>query len=860
MVVQFNGLSDKEVSSSLKKYGSNNISSTKSNTFFSLLIETLGDPIIKILLVALLVKVIFLFQDFNWFETLGILIAIFLASFISTISEYGSEKAFKRLQEESAKINVRVKRNGKLISISINDLVVGDIVILGSGELIPADGFLVSGSILIDESRINGESREIEKNSGEVVLRGCVITSGECVIQVSKVGEATVYGKIAKELGETTGDSPLKLRLRDLAKVISKLGYLGSVLVVISYLFSVIVIKNNYDLVLIKETLTNIPLMIDHLIYALTLCVTVIIMAVPEGLPMMVALVLSSNMKRMLKNNVLVRKLVGIETAGSINILLTDKTGTLTDGTLSVIGFMDYKGNVYEREKLENYKDYKKILYDSIIYNNASVVSSNGEILGGNSTDKALLKYYPEPIKGNVETLITFDSKNKYSSVINKDNGITYFKGASEKIIDKCDYCIDSNLNKSILRNKEKLLENIRKYTKQGIRVISLAINTKNSDMKSLTYVGCVFLKDNVRKEAIEGLGLVNSADIKTIMITGDDADTAYAIGCELKLISSNKDKVITSEQLNNMSDDQVLNIIDDLKIVARALPQDKSRLVNVLQKKGLVVGMTGDGVNDAPALKKADVGFAMGSGTEVAKEASDIVILDDNFLSISKAILFGRTIFKSLRKFVIYQLTVNICAIVLSVVGPIMGITTPITIIQMLWINMIMDTLSGLAFSYEYASQDYMLEPSKPKNEPIINKYMYFQILWCGLYSALICIFFLKNSFIQKFITYDVENKYFLTAFFALFIFNGIFNAFNARTDSLNLFKNLKNNKIFIIIFLMISIVQIYLIYFGGSIFRTYGLSLKELLFVFLMALSVIPVDLVRKVILKKKGINKYI
>ena len=394
MVVQFNGLSDKEVSSSLKKYGSNNISSTKSNTFFSLLIETLGDPIIKILLVALLVKVIFLFQDFNWFETLGILIAIFLASFISTISEYGSEKAFKRLQEESAKINVRVKRNGKLISISINDLVVGDIVILGGGELIPADGFLVSGSILIDESRINGESREIEKNSGEVVLRGCVITSGECVIQVSKVGEATVYGKIAKELGETTGDSPLKLRLRDLAKVISKLGYLGSVLVVISYLFSVIFIKNNYDLVLIKETLTNISLMIDHLIYALTLCVTVIIMAVPEGLPMMVALVLSSNMKRMLKNNVLVRKLVGIETAGSINILLTDKTGTLTDGTLSVIGFMDYKGNVYEREKLENYKDYKKILYDSIIYNNASVVSSNGEILGGNSTDKALLKYY----------------------------------------------------------------------------------------------------------------------------------------------------------------------------------------------------------------------------------------------------------------------------------------------------------------------------------------------------------------------------------------------------------------------------------------------------------------------------------
>ncbi len=858
--MEFKGLTEEEVKEARKEYGSNSIDSTNNNTFLNLLLESLGDPIIKILLVALLVKVIFLFKDFNWFETLGILIAIFLASFISTISEYGSEKAFKRLQKESSQVFVRVKRNGKLVNVSIDDLVVGDIVIIGSGEIIPADAFLVKGNILIDESRLNGESREVEKRVGEKVLRGAVVTSGECILQVNVVGEKTVYGNIAKELGEKTGDSPLRLRLRDLAKVISKIGYVGSALVVISYLFSVIFIANNFEAHAIMATLTNSKVMIDHLIYSLTLCVTVIIMAVPEGLPMMVALVLSSNMKRMLKNNVLVRKLVGIETAGNINVLLTDKTGTLTEGKLNVVGFLDYNGNVYQNDDLDKYEKYQNLLYSSILYNNASELTDDNEILGGNSTDKALLEFLKLKKIDKCETLVVFDSSNKYSSVKNLDKNITYFKGASEIILDYCDYYYDSEMTKKILRDKQKVLDTIKHYTKKGIRVISLAVNEKNSDMKSLIFIGCVLIKDVIRKEAIEGLRLVNSADIKTIMITGDDKDTALSIATELGLIQDSHDKVLTSGELAKMSDEEIQKIFLDLKVVARALPSDKSRLVSIGQSMGLVIGMTGDGVNDAPALKKADVGFAMGSGTEVSKEASDIVILDDNFLSISKAVLYGRTIFKSLRKFIIYQLTVNACAIILSVVGPILGIATPITIIQMLWINMIMDTLAGLAFSYEYASKDYMNETSKKKNEPIINKYMYGQIIWCGFYSALLSIYFLKSNFIQNFITYDVENKYFMTAFFALFIFNGIFNAFNARTDSINLLRNLKKNKIFIIIFTCISLVQIYLIYFGGTLFRTYGLSIKELLFVILMAFTIIPFDLIRKFYLRKKGIKKYI
>ena len=857
--MEFKGLTDEEVKKSRRDYGTNSIEGSKGNTFFSLLLESLGDPIIKILLVALLVKVIFLFQDFNWFETLGILIAIFLASFISTISEYGSEKAFKRLQEESSKIFVRVLRNESITKVSVEDVVVKDIVMLGSGEVVPADGFLIKGNILIDESRLNGESKEVQKSNGEVVLRGAIITDGECVIQISNVGEKTVYGKIAKELNEKTIESPLRMRLRKLAQVISRIGYIGSVCVVISYLFSVIVIDNNYDWSLILETLKNGPVMIEHLIYSLTLCVTVIIMAVPEGLPMMVALVLSSNMKRMLKSNVLVRKMVGIETAGSLNILFTDKTGTLTEGSLNVIGFLDNSGNLYNKESLEKVPKYKEYLYDSILYNNTSTMSIDGEISGGNSTDKALMKYIKREKICETEILISFNSKNKYSAVKNIDKNIVYFKGASEVILNSCDYYYDSNLKKSIIRDKKKILEEIKNYTKQGFRVISLAVNEKNSDMKGLIFLGCVLLKDTVRKEALEGLNLVESADIDVVMITGDDKDTAYAIASELKIVKNKNDLVITSGELASMNDDEIKKILPNIRVVARALPQDKSRLVKISQEMGLVVGMTGDGVNDAPALKCADVGFSMGSGTEVAKEASDVVILDDNFLSISKAILYGRTIFKSLRKFIVYQLTVNTCAIILSIISPVLGVATPITIIQMLWINMIMDTLSGLAFSYEYASNEYMMEPSKKRDEPIINRCMYGSILWCGVYAAFLSVLFLRSDFISKLITYDVTNKYFLTAFFALFIFMGIFNAFNARVDSLNLFKNLKKNKIFIIIFLCISVVQIYLIYFGGSIFRTYGLSFKELLFVIILAFSVIPIDIIRKYILKLKKINKY-
>ena len=391
-------------------------------------------------------------------------------------------------------------------------------------------------------------------------------------------------------------------------------------------------------------------------------------------------------------------------------------------------------------------------------------------------------------------------------------------------------------------------------YSKRGIRLLALA--TKEADKKELeklTFVGMILIKDEVRDDAIEGVRLVKDANIQLVMITGDNVDTATSIAREVGIVSSDDDLVLTSDELNSKSDEELKRILPKLRVVARSLPQDKSRLIRISEELNLVVGMTGDGVNDAPALKKADVGFAMGSGTEVAKEASDIVILDDNFLSISKAILFGRTIFKSIRKFIIVQLTINFCAISLSIICPFIGIDTPVTVVHMLWVNMVMDTLAGLAFAYEPPLIEYMKESPKKRNESIINKYMISEIVFTGLYSALLCLLFLKSKFIGGLFRDSVDKVYLMTAFFGLFIFIDIFNSFNARTSRLDIFANILDNKVFIGIMLFITIVQVLLIYYGGSVFRTAGLTFKEFLIMNFLALTVIPIDWIRKLIYRK-------
>lgn len=853
------GLTKEEVLNNRKLYGSNKITEKKKTTILSLIIESLNDPIIKILLIALGIKILFFINDSDIYETIGIIIAIILATVISSLSEYGSEKAFQKLSNTTNNILVKAYRNNLITNIKIEEIVVNDYIYLESGDKIPADGILYTGNISVDESMLSGETKEQNKTFMSPLYRGSVITNGSGVLLVKKVGNNTYYGKIAKDIQEKTPTSPLKNRLRVLASFISKIGYICAFLVILSYLFNVIVVKNNFDINRIKTMLTSFNTLVPHLLYSLTLGITIIVVAVPEGLPMMITLVLSSNMKRLLKENVLVRKLVGIESSGSLNILFTDKTGTLTKGELEMVGFVTFDNTIYKSiEEIKKTK-LKEITLLNLQYNTNSTYINN-EIIGGNITDRAIIKF-TGPIKENKYKILNkeeFNSKKKYSKVtLNYETKTEFYKGAYELIIDKCSYFYKSDGTKSIIKNKQELINLGNSYTEKGYRV--LACSTSNN-LTNGVFLGFILIKDEIRPTTIEGIKKVTESGIQTVMITGDNKLTAISIAKEIGLLTKEDDIVLTSEELNKMNDIEVKKIIPKLKVVARSLPEDKKRLVILSQELGLVTGMTGDGINDAPALKRADVGFAMGSGTEVSKETSDIIILDNNFISIVKTILFGRTIFKSIRKFIIFQLTVNLTAVSLSVIGPFFGIIAPVTVIQMLWINMVMDTLAGVAYSYEPPLDSYMLEPPKKKDEKIMNKYMINEILITGSYMSILCMVFLKNKFIHSLYRVGENDKYVMSAFFGLFIFMTIFNAFNARSNRLNIFANLRKNKVFLFIVTFILVVQLIMIYFGGSIFRTTGLTLLELDITLLLAFTVIPFDFLRKQIIKKLGLSNNI
>ena len=861
-MINKNGLTSDEVIKNRKKYGNNSLTKKNNDTFFKLLLETLSDPIIKILLIALGIKTIFLIKDFDWYETVGIVIAIMVASLISSISEYGSMRAFNKLTEETSLIKVRAKRDNKVIEIPINDVVYNDIILLGEGDKVPADGIIVSGSIAVDESMLDGEAKEKYKKAcidinkiedDNKVYMSSVVYNGSALMLVTQVGDNTIYGKLAQELQEKEDPSPLKLRLTELAKNISRIGYVASFLVAFSFLFNKIFILNEFNISMILSTLTNYKIMFSYILEAMTLCVTIIVVAVPEGLPMMITLVLSSNMKTMLKNNVLVRKLMGIETAGNINVLFTDKTGTLTNGKLEVVGILSSSLEEIDIKKLNSRM--KELFMDSLSVNNESVYDTkNNKIIGGNITDKAILNYVKlYKSKAKVINRMPFSSEKKYmfTKIDNMGNKIKLIKGAPEVIINASNSYYDEFGIKKNISDKNKILSKVKELSGSKLRLIAMAISDDifvTDNLKNITLLGFIVLADSIRENVLEGINLVKSASIQTIMITGDNKETAVSIARELNLIESSDDIVITSDKLDKMTNEDIIKIFPKIRVIARDMPSDKSRLVNIAHEQGMVCGMTGDGVNDAPALKKADVGFAMGSGTEVAKEASDIVILDNNFMSIAQSVLYGRTIFKSIRKFIICQLTINLCSLTVSIIGPFIGIPVPITVVQMLWINMIMDTLSGLAFSYEPALNDYMKEPPKKKSDHIINRYMISQILVTGIYSSIICIFFMKSSIINN--IYTPISK--LTAFFGLLIFISIFNALSARTNRLNIIANIKKNKVFIAIIGFITIIQIFIIYKGGDLFRTHGLNMKEFIIMFILSISVLPVDFIRKIIIK--------
>ncbi|HML38651.1 MAG TPA: calcium-translocating P-type ATPase, PMCA-type [Bacillota bacterium] len=878
------GLTVNEVLESREKYGDNQLGRRKTKSFLRKFIENFDDPIIKILLIVLAVNLILLFKNFKWYESAGIAIAIFLATFVSTVSEYGSESAFEKLQEEADKITCRIRRAEGLLELPISEVVVGDRIILQAGERIPADGFIISGKLSVDQSALNGESSETTKipskdplfNGGSdfmqknKLFRGSIVCSGEGVMEVTHVGNNTFYGHIAHEIQDETRDSPLKFRLKRLAETISNFGYTGASIVFFADLFNSVVMKQGFDLPRVIEVVTTPSVIVGNLLHALTLAITIIVVAVPEGLPMMITLVLSSNMKRMMKDNVLVRKLVGIETAGSLNILFTDKTGTLTKGKLEVTSFVT--GNCMEYTSMPELARYQKLyqLFNlSAVYNTSAFISNKDAVrqaVGGNATERAILdfilKHSADPKGVQVISRTPFNSADKFSSaeIVYGHKQLTLIKGAPEIILSNCTSYYDEEGVLRPISEMSGLRRIMGKMADKAVRLLAIATSEsevkKTSDLKNLSLVGIIGIRDEIRREAVGAIRQVTRAGIQVVMITGDNKDTAAAIAKEVGLVRDGQENaVITSGELALLTDDELKQMLPDLRVIARALPSDKSRLIKLSQEMGLVTGMTGDGVNDAPALKKADVGFSMGSGTEIAKEASDIVILDDNFLSIAKAILYGRTIFKSIRKFIIFQLTDNLCAVIVSIVGPFIGVAAPITVIQMLWINMVMDTLAGIAFAGEIPLEEYMREPPKRRDTPIINAYMWNQILFTGIYTAFLCIVFLKLPIFGEMFRGAEGRQYLMTAFFSLFIFTSVFNSFNARTYRLNLLAYIWGNKVFMLVLSFIVIVQLILIYFGGTVFRTTGLSFMELQIVLLLSFTVIPVDMARKIFIRMNG-----
>ena len=866
--MNFKGLSAAEVEQSRREHGSNSLTQIPPDPLWKKILEGFKDPMIMILLVALVVQVVLFFMhQAEWYEPVGILIAIIIANGVAAVSESKQEGQASALKaEEEAKERAKVVRGGKLEEIHVSEVVVGDIVFLQAGDKIAADGEIVEGELKVDQAALNGETEEADKIpvagtadydtkdllNKRYAYRGTVVVGGEAYMEVKVVGDKTLFGELALEVQEETRQTPLQVKLAKLAKQISTFGYVGAIAIVIG-----IIAKTLITGAMPSSTFEWVRLIMD----AITVAVTIIVCAVPEGLPMLTSILLSFQSIRMAKDNVLVHKINGLETAGSLSLLFSDKTGTITEGRLSVVEMA--VGNAKTFDALAKMPaEFAADVVTGIGVNN-SASASNGEIIGGNSTDRALMSFLvasdaaKDISKEGIKNFNAFNSTKKSSSVTIEQQGklVTFVKGAPEKIIEKCTSYVDETGKVCEFTDKTAITSYIDAQAGRSMRLLGVAKADGEQDDANLTLLCVMCIRDNVRKEAVDAIKEVQNAGIQVVMVTGDRKETAVSIAKDAGLITRDEDVAITSGEMADMTDEELKSVLPDLRVVSRALPTDKSRLVRVAQELNMVVGMTGDGVNDSPALKKADVGFAMGSGTEVAKEAGDITILDDNFLSIEKAILYGRTMFKSIRKFLIFQLTVNVAAVLTCFVGPMISSEKVIlTVVQLLLINLAMDTLAAIAFGSEPALKEYMKDKPVPRSQSIITKGMFAEIMIAALYITGVCLAILTVPEVQKlFGTTDMT--YLKSAIFATFMMAITFNGFNARTEHINIFKGIFKNVNFLLVMFGIFAMQFIFVTFGGAVLSVHSLSPKSWLVCVLFAVMIIPIDMVRKMIVKAFG-----
>ncbi len=889
--MQYKGLTDREVEESRQKYGSNAIPDSEPTTFWQEFKETFGDPMIKILLAIAVLMIIMCAVGYaDIYEPLGTIVAVLIVAFVSAKTGVASDTKYRELKENTKKDECKVQRNSLISVIDVDDVVVGYKGLLQSGDKIPADGILVSGSLRVDNSALNGEAEECKKTeasegvelpeeiTGDTfvdrhsLFRGAVVFDGEGVLDVRRVGLKTMMGKMAEEMQEDEPDSPLKVKLSKLAKQISTFGYIGAIAIAFLYFVYFIVQAGGFS----AYFAIGPQEIIKDVVEAVSLAVVIIVCAVPEGLPLMISLVLMQNTSKMLDHNVLVRKAEGIETAGSLNILFSDKTGTITKGRLEVVDFFTADGASIVLPELDKHVKVKKLLNFAIGKNTQSMFGSEHQVIGGNATDQALMKFIGEStfraLEEDKENEVTasqgFNSTNKFSQARIDHVGKTFYKGAPERLLAAAKSYLDADGNVKPIQ-KEALDKKIDELASKAMRVLAFGYSeqglVENTIHDDIVIIGLVGIRDDVRPEAKEAIQEVQNAGIQVVMITGDRLETAQAIAKDAGLLTSDADRIISSAELNQMTDEEVKKIIPNIRVIARALPTDKSRMVRLCQEMNLVVGMTGDGVNDSPALKRADVGFAMGSGTEAAKEAGKIVILDDNFKSIKDAIWYGRTIYQNILKFCKFQLVINVTAVVVSAIAPFFSVEEPLKVTHLLFVNLVMDGLGAIMLGNEPALKEYMDEKPRRRDESIVNKKMMAQILVMAAWLSVVSFVYLKHPFFAG--LFENEKQH-LTGYFVLFIVSALFNGFNVRDDGFSIFRGLDENTGFLKVFLTIVLVQAIIVNAAlipfsvfqgiGNMFSCVPFGIRGWVAVVLLAVTMIPVDLIRKAVVNAGGSKK--
>lgn len=845
------GLTDEQVKQSREQHGKNVLTPPQRTSLWKLYLDKYRDPIIQILLVAAFVSLILAFIEKNFMETIGIFVAVFLATTVGFYFERDAAKKFNLLTALSEEQPVKVRRNGKVMEIPRHDVVVGDVVLVEVGDEVPADGeLIVCNDLQINESTLTGEPVAEKSLEGggdgayprNVILRSTMVMNGRGEFVVTAVGDATEIGKVAKKSTEQTSvETPLHMQLDKLAKMISKVGSVVSVAA--------------FFIFLIHDILTNPAwggkdyfYMAEIVLKYFMMAVTLIVMAVPEGLPMAITLSLALNMRRMLKSNNLVRKLHACETMGAVTVICTDKTGTLTQNKMQVSALELKQGD--------------EALLDTAIALNSTAELNDGKPIG-NPTESALLlwldaqgKDYEELRKQvNVLKQLPFSTERKMMATLAEVDGETYLfvKGAPEIVMKKC--IIEDRMLKQTAEELDewqhkamrtlafaykKIETSIMRTSRTSTAEVVALLDANNLQLQAIAAIA-----DPIRPDVPAAVQECRHAGIEVKVVTGDTAATALEIGKQIGVFEDEPENIgadgsmtsldqqmITGEQWEALSDEEAYERAKDIRVMSRARPTDKQRLVAMLQKRGEVVAVTGDGTNDAPALHYAHVGLSLGSGTSVAKEASDMTLLDDSFKSIANAVMWGRSLYRNLQRFLFFQLVVNVAALLLVLGGSVIGTEMPLTVTQILWVNLIMDTFAALALASLPPSHEVMKEKPRKASDFIINKSIGFGILFCGIVFFLVMFALLVYCERRGKGGVDVHE---LTMFFTTFVMIQFWNLFNAKAlmSHHTAFRHFLKDKGMILVLVLVLVGQWIIVTFGGEMFRTTPLSLHEWLLI---------------------------